>query len=488
MRKLLVILLLLARAALAEEQEFAFALPEMEGRISLGVFDAKGKLVRTLFAEAEEKDFKAGLNGLVAKWDGKDDAGKDAPPGKYQVDGFVAGYDLKAEGVAYHFNDWIEGDDSPAVRAVAAVLPQAGEAFLVYGEADGAFLWNYDEASGLHPLVGPLPPGSLFLAAGDTHLVVQDAKEGRAVLYSLADPARPLRAEPAVFSSGAFWRDRLYLNGGDGLQEWDPQTMTAKGRVETPAAFSALDANAAALIGGNATGVWLRRGQTFAAAAPAELPEHFSLAAGPGETYWLAGGRAPDLVVRQHGFDGELLRELKLTEENATAIRVFASRDSLNFYVQIFYGAQRQAIRGYRPGPDSGRWETFLEKSIEDCRSFGWEKDHLVADAGEAPQKNAFKLTLPPTTLKSQAETLTVAGGAAADGLWLKTASGLPLFRLTANPSFQRVILVPGDKPDTLRLFAGNGAVVAEYLLTGLDNVAPIEAGEVEIPPAKSSP
>jgi hypothetical protein len=87
------------------EQRFAFALPEIEGRISLGVFDTSGKLVRTLFVGAAESEFTIGLNGLITSWDGKDDAGKPLPRGNYRVRGYLVGNEVKTEGVAYHFND-----------------------------------------------------------------------------------------------------------------------------------------------------------------------------------------------------------------------------------------------------------------------------------------------------------------------------------------------------------------------------------------------
>ncbi len=74
---------LAAAVAHAESVRIEFALPEKEGRISLGVFDAKGVLVRNLFTLATEKDFRIGLNGLITNWDGLDDAGKPAPSGKY---------------------------------------------------------------------------------------------------------------------------------------------------------------------------------------------------------------------------------------------------------------------------------------------------------------------------------------------------------------------------------------------------------------------
>ena len=120
MRKILLALFAGLLPALAAErvQRFAFALPESEGRISLGVFDSGGTLVRTLCVGAAESDFVVGLNGLIGTWDGQDDAGKPLPAGKYEIRGFHVGNSLKPEGVAYHFNDWISDEHSPRITRI----------------------------------------------------------------------------------------------------------------------------------------------------------------------------------------------------------------------------------------------------------------------------------------------------------------------------------------------------------------------------------
>jgi hypothetical protein len=84
----------------------------MEGSLSLGIYDKKGKLVRVLAREATPKDFIIGLNGLNTHWDGKDDTGKTVSPGLYQARGYSVGA-LEVEGVALHGNDWITEDDGP---------------------------------------------------------------------------------------------------------------------------------------------------------------------------------------------------------------------------------------------------------------------------------------------------------------------------------------------------------------------------------------
>jgi hypothetical protein len=64
-----------------------------------------------LHREATEKDFVIGLNGLITRWDGKDDKGAALPAGKYSARGWTTG-DLEVDGVAFHGNDWVK-DDSP---------------------------------------------------------------------------------------------------------------------------------------------------------------------------------------------------------------------------------------------------------------------------------------------------------------------------------------------------------------------------------------
>src|SRR3954451_10909754 len=98
----------------------SFVPPPLDGTISLGVYDAKGKLVRVLFREADINEFNIGNDALATTWDGKNDAGENAPPGKYSAHGFVVG-DLKIEGVGFFFNDWISSADGPRFSRIRSV-------------------------------------------------------------------------------------------------------------------------------------------------------------------------------------------------------------------------------------------------------------------------------------------------------------------------------------------------------------------------------
>ncbi len=106
--------------------QIAFLPPPMEGTLSLGIYEKKGRLVRVLHREATEKDFTVGLNGFITFWDGKDDAGQVLPHGTSRARGYCVGA-LAVEGVAMHGNDWIADGDSPRVARVTDIQPHGGD-------------------------------------------------------------------------------------------------------------------------------------------------------------------------------------------------------------------------------------------------------------------------------------------------------------------------------------------------------------------------
>jgi hypothetical protein len=75
----------------ARNVRLSFVPPPMEGTISLGIFDASGKLVRVLHREAKIDSFEVDADSLNTTWDGKSDAGEDLPPGKYRARGYLVG-------------------------------------------------------------------------------------------------------------------------------------------------------------------------------------------------------------------------------------------------------------------------------------------------------------------------------------------------------------------------------------------------------------
>jgi hypothetical protein len=76
-------------ASPARSIRISFVPPPLEGTISLGIYDAKGKLLRVLHHEADLNEFKIGADALVTQWDGKNDNGEDLPTGKYHARGYL---------------------------------------------------------------------------------------------------------------------------------------------------------------------------------------------------------------------------------------------------------------------------------------------------------------------------------------------------------------------------------------------------------------
>jgi hypothetical protein len=143
----------------------SFVPPPLDGTISLGIYDAKGKLVRVLFREADINEFNIGQDALSTTWDGKDDAGENVPPGKYSAHGFVVG-DLKIEGVGFFFNDWITSTDVLRFRRIHSLaihdkdlllgvdLVPPGQGHVLYDVADKTVKLK-DTDSDASPTPGP---------------------------------------------------------------------------------------------------------------------------------------------------------------------------------------------------------------------------------------------------------------------------------------------------------------------------------------------
>ncbi|MGI8957023.1 MAG: FlgD immunoglobulin-like domain containing protein [Chthoniobacterales bacterium] len=123
-------------AAPARRVSLSFALPPLEGTISLGIYNQTGKLVRVLHREDTISDFTAGHDALETEWDGTDDTGNPLPNGKYSARGYVVG-DLKVEGVDYFFNDWVTDENSPHIRHLSQLWREGGDLRVTGGLADG---------------------------------------------------------------------------------------------------------------------------------------------------------------------------------------------------------------------------------------------------------------------------------------------------------------------------------------------------------------
>jgi hypothetical protein len=154
---------------LARSVPLRFALPPLDGTISLGIYDRAGKLVRVLHREDAIAEFTAGNDALETDWDGNDEDGNPLPNGKYSARGYVVG-NLKIEGVDYFFNDWVTDEKSPHILRLSQLWMENGElrvnAELAGGKAtafvcdqvNGAWRNETTPITGAHcKLIGMLP-------------------------------------------------------------------------------------------------------------------------------------------------------------------------------------------------------------------------------------------------------------------------------------------------------------------------------------------
>ncbi len=176
-----------------------FLPPPMEGTLSLGIYDRKGKLVRVLAREATEKDFTIGLNGLITHWDGRDDAGNPAPAGTYEARGYSVGA-VEVEGVALHGNDWIADDDAPRPARIVDLRAREGD------EVEVA-LETFDRAPQTLPIRFATQPPTLTVAGNAVKI-----DEGRiALTWDGRTRNFPLGEGETVIDATLGTHDRLWM-------------------------------------------------------------------------------------------------------------------------------------------------------------------------------------------------------------------------------------------------------------------------------------
>ncbi|HEY5741589.1 MAG TPA: hypothetical protein VIS99_03530 [Terrimicrobiaceae bacterium] len=518
MRKILLALFagLLPGFSSQPELRFAFAVPETEGRISLGVFDSEGKLKRTLYVNADETEFVAGLNGLIATWDGKDDAGQSLAAGQYKVRGYLVPEGLKSEGVAYHFNDWIDDEKSPRIKWIHDLRRQPG-GFVVLAEvSDGKepVVFRFDQLRGLlwtkslNPLTSALalenasaphvpdanlPPsefrprnffplgGRSLLAASENYVTVLLGDD----IYLLSmDSGTTIETQKAASFSAACVDasgDDFVIGAGEKIARIPLPELAPAREEKTPVAFEALAVNGKQLLGAAASSseVWYSTGAEWK-----KLPLNISgssISFGLGDTFWMTAKDAEsgEWFTGQFNMSGEFLRAYR---DEYSPIKVCASTSIEEIAVLERQGsAQRLRVLSLvEQGQETpATWAVAFEKVLWECSRFGVVGEKLVPDAGDSPQRDEVEVMLATGGLTNSSRKLALRVTADRAGLWLETRSGLRLAFLVGQPNVRRVVLRPGKQ--LLTVYAGDGAVVAEYAVRGLGNIVEIDAGEVEL-------
>jgi len=126
----------------------SFVPPPLEGRISLGIYDTQGKLVRLLHHEGDLREFTIGADALVTQWDGKNDNGDDLPAGRYHAHGYLVG-PLKVEDVGPVSASPPESNSNASVKVKLMPNPLANDTRALVGlpagfDNNGSYLKTND--------------------------------------------------------------------------------------------------------------------------------------------------------------------------------------------------------------------------------------------------------------------------------------------------------------------------------------------------------
>src|SRR6201987_4048968 len=153
----------------AGTHQLMFIPPPEEGVISLGVYDAGGKLVRVLKQAAEIDSFKSGLNGLFVDWDGADATGKAIPAGKYFARGVLIG-EVNISGVAYHLNDWVDDAQNLRVKTISSPALLGGRSLAILADTGHQEILVIDTPS-MKPQRFSVDPGIIRLKSDGANLL-----------------------------------------------------------------------------------------------------------------------------------------------------------------------------------------------------------------------------------------------------------------------------------------------------------------------------
>ncbi len=423
MRLLSVFFLILSLSqavAAPAENEFVFAVPA-SGRITLGVFDKNGHLVRTLHALDDEEKFQVGLNGFISRWDGLDDSGKKVAPGAYHIRGYQIG-EVEVSGEAFHFNDWISESGMPAITRI--------EDFEILDKGDIL-------------LTAKTPTASVFIRA------------------SIQDGTLTVEKSPPDDKTGPARQKLSELFG------------------QPPEAFLSIDSLGDTILGASTDGVWIS--QNGSAPRKIDLPASVeAVSLGSDGAFWFIGSSLDTNqppVVGEADFQGEILRALPYEPADPLPKKIRAAKSGF-VVLEELPGSQR--LRSLTRD-ESGEWVVDWEKSIRQSPRFGFINGEVTADAGDAAQFDSLRFRLEENPLTGERETITIRVIADAKGSRLVTEDGLPLLLISNQPDTQRAVIHRGKSPDSLRLLQSNGASVEEYLIEGLRHILPLNAGQIEI-------
>jgi hypothetical protein len=465
----------------ADEEETSagqlmFVPPPVEGVISLGVYDSKAKLVRVLKKAAAIDSFKSGLNGLYVDWDHNDANGRPVPSGKFFARGVLIG-DVKAEGVAFHLNDWIHDSDDPRIRKILSatllselrpvVLAGASQPELVMFESNG----NQSKLTALKFSPRTIKTtGADILAFDNTLLALIDPASGAQISQQNLNDVR---------DADTLGNRTVVLTGNQISYHVDDTSLNLNPPADD--LFRCAVLNSSMVVATKETKVWKLDGQKFVAIDAGETGELLDMSAGTSDSVWLLVKTGTTTLLKQIDPSGQILREIALPPELQTVTRLGASRNQ-DALLLISDSDTAQRVTGVRFQAANQRksvWEKWFDRSLVPFRFFDVRDGKVVpADARiDSPPVFVKPANNPMENTRQANFQLVISTDNA--GAWVTSVDGLPLFQVSETKNIKQTRWL-SDGANGMRVYVSDGTVVEEYHLTNLENLFRFDAGSFD--------
>jgi hypothetical protein len=456
--------------------QLLFVPPPIEGVISLGVYDGKGKLVRVLKKAAELDSFKSASDGLVIDWDRNDSQRKPVPNGKYFARGVLIG-DVKIKGVAFHLNDWVDSSDDPRIRKVLsatlldalrpAVLADASQPEVVVLESNG------NRSNTISLAFNPL-----MIKAAGANLLLFDKEQ--VILIDPTSGAEVSRQNLSDIRDADALGDRTIVLSGNQIKY---QVNATTQDLKPPAGdlFRCAVLSSSIVVASKEANIWKLDGQQFTAVDPGETGELLDMSAGAADSVWLLVKTSTATLLKQIDSSGKILREIELPPDLQTVTRLGASRNDDALLLISDDGRTQRAlgIRFQAASQGKSIWEKWFERTLTPFNFFDLKEGKVVpADAKtESPPAFVKPANNPMENTRQALFQLSIV--ADETGAWVASVDGLPLFQVCETKNIKQTRCIP-DGENGLRVYTSDGTVVEEYHLTSLENLFRFDAGSFD--------
>ncbi|MEO7932400.1 MAG: hypothetical protein ABIT76_04485 [Chthoniobacterales bacterium] len=460
------------------------AAPPLDGTVSIGVFDASNKCIRVLSKSADSDSIPSALNGFLVVWDGQTADGTTAAKGTYEIRGVTVG-DVSVQGEAYHFNDWIN-PDKPAISPTSTQFVRVLENgdFVVFQKlanglnqlarysAKGELQWS--TATRMQP-VDLVINGLKVCLASANYLQQFDLEKG-----AVSEPNKSLANIAAVASNST---GLLGIVDGK-LVRFDPATLEPTPLADLPTGTKLLTSRGDIVLVSDGTSVFQKTGDHFDKIPLPALDSITHLTLGRDSHFWLTTQGAS---LTEFDLQGQPLRSLEPEGEDTFLTFDVNAADNQIALVSSKLDRQRFRILQWtdKPTADLSLWKTNLQKDSQPSRDFGIDLNILKPVAsGKLPSEKTPAIALVDNPLTpGEKASLRVTCNSIGNELWLTTADGLPLILIAPELTSNRIALVRGKRAGSLRLYAAVPGAVAEFSLSGLQNMMQFTSEKITWPP-----